>query len=276
MKNSWPILFAIIVGVGLMLTGVVILTQLQPSPTIEVEETPTITPAPPSVADDDVDIIIDDEETDQDTTDSEDTADEEEETDAGSLFTAGDVGGAVCGESCSSDSDCAPATTGADVVCYQGTCQAAECPGSTIFGTRCDCEELNPCGSPCSSAVGLCGAGSACRYINGSGCAANPDVDNPTNTYCIPLNPVGDYSIESCVGRDTQNSYLRSPDGSAITSSVITALCQGRNPLQFTSDELPRTNLSNDQIVLIAGVFTLLVGGYLLIKYSARSSNSNE
>jgi cysteine-rich repeat protein len=128
----------------------------------------------------------------------------------------------ICGQTCESDSDCLPGTTGAATVCRNGICEAERCsPGNTVYGTRCDCADLNQtCGQRCggNTGLGLCGGGAiptSCAYIDGPSCRSA--ANGAEETYCAPIGqsanqtgptPNPDIERQKCVARDQSNSYV--------------------------------------------------------------------
>jgi hypothetical protein len=172
--------------------------------------------------------------------------------------TAGD--GAKCGESCNSNADCvSQGTNGAPVECHQGRCVNSLCKENTVLGSRCDCSKLNPCGSPCSAVVGLCG---------GASCTANADPTSPNRTFCIPNNLPSGYSLETCTGpTNNSDSYLSVPEGTTITQALIQQLCGGNN--DGGSSDLPATNIeiAGISVYVFGGIGFILFGLMVLIKY---------
>lgn len=155
------------------------------------------------------------------------------------VYYTGDCGGteqpparkAICGEACNTDSDCTPPTGAGSVVCRDEgggvkKCANANCPvGKTIPGTICNCDALNACGNPCGSDVGLCQAGSTCRYVNGPNCMDNSASSR--STYCVPdtSETNGELIRRNCVARDQGNSYVTLPSGANPTPAQLINLC---------------------------------------------------
>jgi len=130
------------------------------------------------------------------------------------------------GQPCSSNLDCKTPANGAQSVCTGSICQNAICIGKTIPGANYDCSILNACGLGCSGAVGLCQAGSTCRYIDGPNCDNNPDASHPTNTICVPNN-YPSLVTQNCTARDQGNSYV-TVNGSNPTQTQLSQFC---NPI---------------------------------------------
>ncbi|GEM_PF-5123840 len=127
------------------------------------------------------------------------------------------AGGAACGSSCNSDSDCVTGAQdqGITTACINKVCQNKACPGKTIPGAICACSTLNACGQRCGAAQGLCQASSQCGYIaGGTQCAAPGTLGDINNTYCIPTSPTTGYTTGQCTGIAT--IYLKKPDGSVV------------------------------------------------------------
>lgn len=96
--------------------------------------------------------------------------------------------GAVCGETCTVDSDCrAPTNTQVTAVCRAGKCVNKACHdkgGATVFGTLCACDKpTGKCGEECGAAIGLCDAslGVTCTYLARSQCT------NVSHPICVPI-----------------------------------------------------------------------------------------
>lgn len=130
---------------------------------------------------------------------------------------------AICGESCQVDSDCAPSTGGAPVVCHNNKCANANCPGDTANGTICFCKTANrKCGDPCGkNQLPLCdrigdenNPPSECGYI-GNVNQCSESIAN--NQYCLPREPQNGYTRRTCTN-GVQASNLRRPDGGNVTT----------------------------------------------------------
>lgn len=147
--------------------------------------------------------------------------------------------GAVCGESCSADSDCRGSTIpGVAVSCRQGKCVNSMCAdrgGNTISGTRCDCDmSTGQCGEPCGAAIGLCDAskGLSCTYLARNQCSAStqwpvcvPFANNATGRGAMPNVPLyqnAAFEQRQCGSgtSDPNNNYIYHP---AFTTGVTAA-----------------------------------------------------
>lgn len=125
-----------------------------------------------------------------------------------------------CGGACTQTSDCRPAANGGTVTCANGICQNATCIGKTIPGANCDCSALNACGQQCSASLGLCQAGSECRYVVGPAC-----TNALGTTYCVPIPLPTGWQDLSCVARDQGNNYVLNPAGQNPTLAQIQEAC---------------------------------------------------
>lgn len=127
--------------------------------------------------------------------------------------------GKVCGETCSSDSDCiSESSSGVAVSCRNGTCQNTSCAeGRTEPGTICQCLEQGVCGSPCGPSGTLCTgeAGITCGFLN----PPNQCAERGGIQYCIPTSPNNGYSINRCTN-DNGLFHLEGPNGE--TGSQLT------------------------------------------------------
>lgn len=83
----------------------------------------------------------------------------------------------------------------------------------------------NACGKPCSEVIGLCQAGSTCRYIVGPSCTNNTNHALPTRTYCVPDNLPTGWSALNCVARDQYNKYVLNASHANPTVSELTQAC---------------------------------------------------
>ncbi len=139
--------------------------------------------------------------------------------------------GKACGDTCTSDSECRnPSANGSATRCVSGVCQNTTCIGKTIPGANCDCSSENACGQGCSASVGLCQAGSICRYVVGPSCANNPNPSVPTNTYCVPNSLPSGWITRNCVDRDQGNSYVTNSSGGNPTVLELQQACAALLP----------------------------------------------
>jgi cysteine-rich repeat protein len=137
-------------------------------------------------------------------------------------------GNVICMETCSVNSDCATATTGAQTACVAGRCVNVACPNNTIYGGRCDCSiQTKQCGERCGYWANNinCGPGYTCQYVNGPSCTG----DQTAPTYCAPIgtgpaetgstaNP--NITTAKCVVNDTNNNYVIAAGQAADFSSL--------------------------------------------------------
>lgn len=132
----------------------------------------------------------------------------------------------VCGQSCSSNSDCiSESSSGVAVTCRNGVCENASCPaGKTEPGTICQCLDKGVCGSPCGPKGTICTGetGIECGFLN----QPNQCTEKGGTQYCLPKNPNNGYSVARCSG--IAANYLIGPNdeiGSQLTVDDVIEAC---------------------------------------------------
>lgn len=150
---------------------------------------------------------------------------------------------AICGESCSVDSDCAASTFGFATKCTGGKCVNPGCPTDTNPGTQCSCKtNAGKCGDRCGiwsdGFQPLCGDGiSSCSWVNGPTCGGS------NQTYCLPNTVPAGYQKRTCTS-ETSYKYIVDSTGKVVTSQdQIKQLC---NPTtQEPTNTAPKGNFDS-------------------------------
>lgn len=143
------------------------------------------------------------------------------------------TGNLVCGDACTSSSQCRnPSGNGSPVACINGTCQNTMCAeGMTVPGGNCSCgANTRKCGQSCSGTVGLCGPGQGtCTYVNPPShwYTGQPDCAWGSAAYCVGTQN-GFSRVQCTTGDAPGGGYARDPSGNVktIDTSTLAPSCQ--------------------------------------------------